>query len=41
MAYEKNIEENIEEYPVGIGSSLAEVRQAVLEAMEHENDPDY
>ena len=30
-----------EEYPVGFGASLAEVRQTVLEAKEHEDDPDY
>ena len=30
-----------EEYPVGFGASLAEVRQTVLEAKEHEDDPYY
>ena len=34
-------EVEVEDYPIGLGASLAEVRQTVLEAMEHEDDPDY
>ena len=30
-----------EEYPEGIGSSLAEVRQTIIEAKEHEDDSNY
>lgn len=30
-----------DEYPVGIGASLAEVRQTIIEAKEHEDDPNY
>ena len=29
----------LEDYPIGLGASLAEVRQTVLEAKEHEDDP--
>ena len=28
-------------YPMGLGASLAEVRQTVFGAKEHEDDPDY
>lgn len=30
-----------EDYPLGLGASLEEVRQSVLEAKEHEDDPNY
>lgn len=30
-----------EDYPLGLGASLAEVRQTIIEAKEHEDDPDY
>nr|WP_303111222.1 hypothetical protein [uncultured Prevotella sp.] len=30
-----------EEYPIVIGASLAEVRQTVIEAKEHEDAPNY
>ena len=34
-------EVEVEDYPIGLGASLAEVRQTVLEAKEHEDDPGY
>ena len=30
-----------EVYPLGLGSSLDEVRQTLIEAKEHEDDPDF
>lgn len=30
-----------ETYPLGLGSSLEEVRQTLIEAKEHEDDPDF
>ena len=36
--YKEDEEEN---YPLGLGSSLDEVRQTLIEAKEHEDDLDY
>lgn len=34
-------EVEVEDYPMGLGASLAEVRQTIIEAKEHEDAPDY
>ena len=34
-------EVEVVDYPMGLGASLAEVRQTIIEAKEHEDDPDY